>query len=126
MKKTLSLCVMITVLIGCANDNKITITNLAADYIYFNFRAVKYDIPSNTSIEIKDIPNGTYTYSTTYWIPNTAKTYSITADAAGGGLAFEKKDTRVLLLYASTFFEGAYNANVTLSTTNSSTSITGQ
>jgi hypothetical protein len=126
MKKTvLFLCVLLF-LTGCANDNKITITNLAAEYIYFNFRAVKYDIASNTSLEIKDIPNGTYTYSTTYWIPNTAKTFSITEAAAAGELTFEKKDTRVLLLYASTFFEGAYNVNVTKSTTNSSTSITGQ
>ena len=125
MKKIVAIFAFLMVLVGCSNNNKITITNLAHDYIYFNFRAQKYDIASNTTLVISDIPNGTYTYSTTYWIPASAKTWGITGDAAGGSIPFEKKDTRVLLLYAATMSpEFDYQVNVTMSSTISSTSPT--
>jgi uncharacterized lipoprotein NlpE involved in copper resistance len=123
MKKIITLFGSLLVLAGCSNDNKIVINNLADGNIYFNFRAQQYEIASDQSVTIADIPNGTYVYATTYQIPSGAKTWSITGDAASGSLMFDKKSTRILLLYASTMDQnGAYNVNVTWSTTNSSTS----
>ena len=129
MKKIVALFAFLVFFTGCSNDNKITINNMAADNIYFNFRAKKYTITTDETIVITDIPNGSYMYATTYQIPSGATSWSIDGAAASGSLTFQKKDTQVLLLYASTTTEaGAYNVNVNSTSTISTTttaSITG-
>ena len=125
MKKIVTLVIVIIALVGCSNNNKLTVNNLAAEGIHINFMAVEHYVESGSSKVITDIPNGTYIFSTTYNIPPEAKSANITGEAAGGELIFEKKDTQILLLYGYTYFDGAYEVNATMSTTRSSTSPTG-
>jgi ribosomal protein L2 len=124
-KKTI-LFVTALILVGCSNNNKLTINNLTMGPIHINFRAADHSIDAGTTFEISDIPNGTYVYSTTYGVPAEAKSATIDGNAAGGSLTFEKKDTQVLMLYGSTLFDGTYAVNATMSTTLSSTSPTSQ
>jgi hypothetical protein len=99
-------------LAGCSNDNQIFIENDAQADIMINFRASKTDIPSGTSTTIKDIPNGTYDYATTYWVPAGATSWSVSGAAGSGSLAFNKKETHQLLIYSSSLSNGAYTLYV--------------
>ena len=120
MKQIITALILLTFLIGCSNNNKITINNLAADNIYINFMAKKYTIASEATVTVTDVPNGSYEYATTYQIPSGAKSWSIDGSAAGGNLTFEKKDTQILMLYASTLSpEGKYAVNMSVTSTRS-------
>ena len=122
--KYLILSSLLIVIVGCANNNEISITNNAQKNIAFNFRSKLYNVSENGgTIEIKDIPNGNYSYSTTYTIPGNTKSHSITTDAAGGSMDFSYGESQFKLLYASTFIDSVYNVNVTISTTNSNNAI---
>jgi hypothetical protein len=110
--------------IGCSNNNKITINNLTIEPIHINFMAVDHFVDAGASLTVNEIPNGTYTYTTTYGYPPEAKSATASGDAASGSLLFEKKDTQILLLYGYSYFDGAYVLNATMSSTRSSTSPT--
>ena len=120
-----ALAVIIT-LWGCSNDNKITIQNLAQETIYLNFRASLDSVFSGGTITLTEIPNGTYLYNTTYRLPFGATSSSSSGDAAGGQLTFDKKITKILMLYSSTFMAGVYTlmVNITSSEPINSTSPT--
>ena len=110
-------------MLGCANNNQITIENKAQASIMFNFRSKLYTLKGNGGdTVIKDIPNGDFTYSTTYTIPPGATKYSISNEAAGV-LNFKYEESQYLLNYASIMDDsGSYSVNVTISGTNSQSS----
>jgi hypothetical protein len=112
MWKMLAITAATLSLVGCANDNQIAIVNNAQGAIMFNFRATETDIPSGASLTIKDIPNGTYEYATTYGIPASATSWSVSGAAGAGSLTFSKKETHHLLIYSSTLAAGAYTLYV--------------
>jgi hypothetical protein len=123
MKQIVTALILFAFLFGCSNDNKITINNLASGNIYINFMAKKYTITPSATVTVTDIPNGTYTYATTYEIPYYAKTWSIESNAASGNLIFEKKDTQILMLYASTIStDSTYEVNMSVTSTRSTSS----
>jgi hypothetical protein len=128
MKKIVALFAFLIVFAGCSNDNKITLNNLADEEIYFNFRAKQYTVPTQETIVITDIPNGTYAYGTTALLPSDATSASFSGNASDGTLTFEKKSTQILMIYGSTLIGGAYNVNLNTTSTISTTttaSITG-
>lgn len=107
-------------LIGCANDNQVTIQNIAAGSVYINFRAKTYTIVPGASTVIAEIPNGTYNYSTTFGIPNGLKG-DADGGAAAGELIFEEKDTKINFVYSSNQTDSTYHLGCTMSSTRSLT-----
>ncbi len=122
MKKIFCLFAFLISCIGCSNDNKITINNLADGAIYFNFRAKQYTVPTQETVVISDIPNGSYSYGTTVEIPRNALSWSLDGTASDGTLKFEKMSTQILLLYGSTLTpDGAYSVNLNTTSSQSAT-----
>ena len=115
MKKIVLAFAMLMSLWGCSNDNKLFIQNQALEPIQVNFLGTVITVPSDSTKSYTDIPNGSYIYSTTYTIPANATSATISGDAAGGQLTFEKNNTKVLLLYSYTFFAGVYAVSATQS-----------
>ncbi len=126
MKKVLIAVLGFLCLMGCANDNKITIVNNAQEEIMFNFRATETDVPAGVTRDIPNIPNGTFEYATTYVLPPGTTSSSTAGNAGGGNLTFDLNQTHQRLIYASTFVAGTYtlNVNATSSSSTSSTSTT--
>jgi len=109
---------------GCANDNQVTIQNIAAGNVFVNFRAKTYTIVPGASTTVTDIPNGTFDYSTTYQIPSHLKG-EVAGDAAAGTLIFEEKSTKINFIYSSMQDDTTYTLGCTKSSTRSlSTSTT--
>ena len=104
-------------LLSCINNgNQVKIVNLAQGSILINFRAETTQIAGNGGkTTIRDIPNGTYSYSTTYSLPPGATSYSVEGLAAAGELTFSYSSTEYLLLYSSTLVDGNYTLSATLS-----------
>jgi hypothetical protein len=117
MRKVLAAGAVFFSLIGCANNNQIAIVNYAQESIMFNFRATEYDVESGASATIKNIPNGTYGYNTSYAIPAGATAAS--SGAVGGSLSFEREQTHQLLIYSSTLIAGTYTLYVNQTSTDS-------
>jgi outer membrane receptor for ferric coprogen and ferric-rhodotorulic acid len=127
MWKILAIAAAMVSLVGCSNDNQISIVNNAQGDIMFNFRAQETNVASGHSATIKDIPNGTYDYATTYGVPAGATSWSVSGDAGAGSLTFNKKETRQLLIFSSTLSGGAYTlyANITSSESSGSSAVAG-
>lgn len=124
MKKILVLVAVLASMIGCSNDNKIVIRNDTGLPISLNFRAQVKDIGAvapNNEQTIKDIPNGTYSYNTTYTVPR-AGHYTNGEGAAGGEISFEKQKTAWLFIYSSTYSEADSTYTVYLNKTSSTSS----
>lgn len=100
---------------GCKTsvNNSFKITNNAAADVIITFRAQTISVPSGQTTEIKEIPQGTYTYTTAYSVPASA-----TSDASSGDVTRQltiKAGTRYLLLFTSTLRSGTYTLYATLS-----------
>jgi hypothetical protein len=122
MKRIVAIFAFLMFLAGCTNDNKITINNLAEDYIYFNFRAQKYTLASQETIVITDIPNGTFAYGASAELPSNATSGSFEGNASDGILTFEKKRTQILMIYGSMLTAGgAYSVNLNTTSSMSTT-----
>jgi len=110
------LIVFALILSSCESDldNAVTIKNLSAGELFINFRGNYYTVvPSNTSnYIIKDIPKGSFSYATTYEVP--ADVPSSVEGPASGTLAF-RQNTKVLMIFSSTFADSTYKLYVTLS-----------
>ncbi len=117
MRKVLVAGAVLFSLIGCVNNNQIALVNDAQESIMFNFRATEYDVASGASVTIKNIPNGTYGYSTTYTLPAQATSFSISGNAGSGSLTFEREQTHQLLIYSSTLIDFAYTLYVNATST---------
>ena len=120
MKKVLRIAVLllflIPILTGCSSnvDNKITFRNFASNKIYINFRASVIEVEAGATTVISEIPQGTFSYETTYEIPAGATSYR-TEGAVSGELSL-KAGTEILIIYSSTFSDGLYTLGATIST----------
>jgi hypothetical protein len=111
---------------GCSSSvgTQITFRNLASNAVYVNFRASIITVPAGQTVVVKDIPKGTFDYSTTYEIPATATSSSADGDVAGT-FTITQAGNKYLVIYSSTFIDGAYSLYATLSTNQDLTSPTG-
>ena len=129
MKKQITitavLFLFILVLAGCNNDleNKFTFQNHSLGKVLVNFRGQLYSVDAGATFTIADIPQGTYTYSTTYQLPQ-GTTSSTTEGDVSGSVVFVAS-TRILVVYSSTFYEGAYVLYATISNSDDQTVDTG-
>ena len=121
MKKILAIIAILTIsltfLSGCSETvgTKITFQNFASNKVFVNFRASLITVNAGESVEITDIPNGTYAYATTYEIP-----FGATSSSAEGDVAGEinlSAGTKVLIVYASTFVDFIYRISATKTST---------
>jgi hypothetical protein len=110
--------VVALLLTGCANDNQVTIQNIAAGNVYVNFRAKTYTVVPGASTVIVEIPNGIYNYNTTFGVPYGLKGEA-GGDAAAGELIFEEKNTKVNFVYSSNQTDSTYHLGCTMSSTRS-------
>jgi hypothetical protein len=120
MKKILAVITILTISMsffsGCSETvgTKITFQNFASNKVYINFRASLITVNAGESVELTDVPKGTYDYATTYEIP-----FGTTSSSAEGDVSGEitlSAGTRVLVVYASTFVDFIYRINATKTT----------
>ena len=120
MKKILTIITILTIslsfLSGCSDTvgTKITFQNFASNKVYINFRASIIAVDAGKSVDITEIPKGKYAYATTYEIPPGANSSVAEGDVSGD--VELSAGTRILIVYASTFIDGAYDINATKTT----------
>lgn len=117
--KNVVFAVVALLVIGCANDNQVTIQNIASGSVFVNFRAKTYALAPGASTVIIEIPNGTYDYNTTYQIPTSGLKGEAGGDAASGELIFEEKNTKINFVYSSYQTDSTYHLGCTRSSTRS-------
>ena len=121
MKKYISLLsvlfLFVFIFASCDSDleNKFTFKNYSAGQVLINFRGSLHTVDAGATYTIQEVPKGTYSYVTTYQVP--AGTESSSAIGAVEGTVIFKASTRVLVVYSSTFVEGAYTIYATISST---------
>jgi len=86
---------------GCKTTvtNSVTFKSIAIGNMYVNFMGETFTIVPNSSKTVRNIPKGTYTYSTSYDIPAGVTTAS-TSGAVNGSVIMNA-DTRITVLYTS-------------------------
>lgn len=67
--------------------------------MYVNFMGENFTIVPNGSKTVRNIPKGTYTYSTTYDIPSGITSVSTNGDVNGSVVM--NADTKITVLYSS-------------------------
>jgi len=112
-------------LTSCTSDlkNRFKFENHSLGKVFINFRGDLYSVDAGATFSITDIPKGTYTYSTTYQLPAGTTTSAAEGDVTGN-VVFETS-TRVLIIYSSTFNEGAYTIYATISSSDNQAVDTG-
>ena len=119
MKKYfIQLLVILTVVFllnGCNSkvDNEVKFENLTMMTIHVNFLSSDISVPSDETKILSDLPRGTYSYSTSYDIPDSAKSSSEKGEVSG--VLTLKAGTKILILYKSTFINGNYVVSATIS-----------
>ena len=120
MKKILTiiafLAISLSFLSGCSETvgTKVTLQNFASNKVFVNFRASLITVDAGNSVDITDTPKGTYSYETTYQLP--PGTTSSSAEGDVSGVIELSAGTRVLIVYGSTFVDGTYIINATITT----------
>ncbi len=112
---------------GCSSkvDTSLTFNNISASQLLVNFRGSIVEVPSGKVVVLKAIPQGTYSYATTYSVPSNYKS-NASGDIAGTvviGVA-----TKVQILYSSSVSDSTYTLFATKSNSddqNATTSTTG-
>ena len=94
-------------------ENRFTFKNLAAGDVYVNFRGSVIKVPAGQESYAKDMPQGTYTYNTTYEVPSGATSSSSTGPLSGTVVI--KAGTKILLIYSSVFEQTTYKIGATIS-----------
>ena len=121
MKKILTIITILTIslsfLSGCSDTvgTKITFQNFASNKVYINFRASLIPVNAGESVDITEIPRGTYAYETTYEVP--LGTLSSSAEGAVSGIVDFSAGTKILIVYGSTFVDFVYIINATKTST---------
>jgi len=121
MKKILTIITILTIsmsfLSGCSDTvgTKLTFQNFASNKVFINFRASLITVNAGESVDITDLPQGTYNYETTYEIPAGATNSTATGDVSGEVEFFA--GTKILVVYGSTFIDFTYNINATKTST---------
>jgi hypothetical protein len=100
-------------------NNSVTFQNLASNNVYVNFRGSKVDVPSGSTVTLKDIDKGEFQYETIYEIPAGATSSSV--EGEGTGTIIMDAGTKVLVLYTSTFVESAYTLFISITTSEDQT-----
>ncbi len=95
-------------------NNTFTFRNLSDGKLLISFRANVVEVPVGKTVSVKDVPKGTYAFSTIYEVP--AGTVSSTVQGDASGSVPFKLSTRVLVLYTSTFSDSAYTLYAALTT----------
>jgi hypothetical protein len=108
-------------LIGCSTGNELNLVNDAAGAVTFNFRANLDTMWSATRKTIKDIPNGEFIGSGTFWLPGPYVGGTMPTIPA---LVFKQDNTRWTLYFTSVITkDGTYNVFLS-ATTSDGTNIT--
>jgi hypothetical protein len=121
MKKILTIITILTIslsfLSGCSDTvgKKLTFQNFASNNVFINFRASLIPVNAGESVDITDLPQGTYNYETTYELPAGATGSSATGDVSGEVEFFA--GTKILVVYGSTFIDYEYSINATKTST---------
>ncbi len=112
------------VFLGCSSspNNSVTFQNMAAADVYVNFRGQVITVPAGKTSSVKNIPNGTYIYATTFAIP-AGVTGSSTQGNVSGSLQI-KVGTKISFIYSSTLVGSAYTLYVTISDSDDQSSST--
>jgi hypothetical protein len=107
--------VLLISLASCSSkvDNSITFKNMSSSTLYVNFRGEVITISEGETKIVKEIPKGTYEYSTTYSVP--PSTISSGTQGAVSGQVILKAGTKILVLYSSNFVNGVYTLYATIS-----------
>jgi hypothetical protein len=100
-------------------NNSVTFQNLASNNVYVNFRGSKVDVPSGSTVTLKDIDKGEFQYETIYEIPAGATSSSVEGEETG--TIIMDAGTKVLVLYTSTFVESAYTLFISITTSEDQT-----
>ena len=110
------LAISLSFLSGCSETvgTKITLQNFASNKVFVNFRASLITVDAGKSVDITDTPKGTYEYETTYQLP--PGTTSSEAEGEVFGEIELSAETRVLIVYSSSFVNGIYLLNATKTT----------
>jgi hypothetical protein len=87
-------------------ENSLKLQNLASNDVFLNFRASLIQVRSGETVELKELPRGTFDYETIYEIPSGA-TSSTSEGEAAGELVIDA-GTKILIVYTSTFIENNY------------------
>ena len=111
------LAISMSFLAGCSDTvgTKITFQNFASNKVFVSFRASLITVNAGESVELTDTPRGTYAYATTYELPFGASSSSAEGDVSGTVSLWA--GTRILIMYASAFIDGAYLISATKTTT---------
>jgi hypothetical protein len=120
MKKIYIILAVISLIsLSCSSDvdNRIRLRNIAAGSILFNFRGEAVTVAAGKTMDITDIPKGTYEYNTTYSVPASATQSSSSGDVSGQVTV--KAGTKILILYSSTLYDGQYTLYASLSSSDS-------
>ena len=88
-------------LAGCKSTvtNSVTFKSIAIGNMYVNFMGETFTIVPNGSKTVRNIPKGTYNYSTTYDIPSGIT--SVSTNGAVSGPVIMNADTKITVLYSS-------------------------
>ena len=102
--------------ISCSDtvNNSVTFQNLASNDVYVNFRGSRVEVPSGSTVTLKEIDRGEFQYETIYEIP--AGTTSSSVEGEGAGTIIMDAGIKVLVIYTSTFIENAYTLYVSVTT----------
>ena len=125
MKRIFAVILLVSSLIlnfnGCTKEleNNITLKNLAAGAIHFNFRGEVLTVAAGKTVTLSAIPVGLYSYSTTYSLPASATGSSVQGEASG--TIEVNAATKFLILYSSTFISGNYVLYATTSNSDDQT-----
>ena len=86
---------------GCKTTvtNSVTFKSIAIGNMYVNFMGETFTVVPNGSKTVRNIPKGTYTYSTSYDIPSGVT--SVAINGAVNGSVQMSADTRITVLYSS-------------------------
>lgn len=95
-------------------ENRFTFRNMAAGDVFVNFRGQVLTVKAGGQDSyFENIPQGTYTYNTTYEVPAGATASSATGPLSGTVVI--KAGTKILLIYSSTFEQSTYKIGATIS-----------
>lgn len=115
MKRVLGIVAAVVLAVGCGK-NEIEIKNIAEGGVFFLFRGEEYFVEPGGTESIVDIPNGQFSYSTTYGVPSWASG-SVTTGDLSGVLVFRQNQTQYTLLYSSSRADGKYSIGCNVSST---------
>lgn len=93
-------CIAAMLCVGCS-ENSIEIINLADGAVILNFRGEGYRVEPEATMTVSDVPNGTYEYGTTYYIPYATITTWQEGPGLSGTMSFRLNRTKMNIQYAS-------------------------